>query len=315
MTASTGSTLKVGSDERVASSDLIAFAQKLSGQDASGELQEQRFRRFGEGVGSQVWAELEIIQIEGTGTSVRVSILRGRSKRGAKIAEYEEVRLQDVDRPQHGKQDEKPEKPSNVATKNAPRSADQTTADIRRQQIVEGACEVISQKGYAEASVREIAEAAGVSIPSLYQYVKSKEDILFLITKGCMQRLFEEFRETIGAALSADAKIEKAIGDYLSYISDNRRYINLVYRETRSLSRENRERIFEIERALMKEWEEIIRSGVHAGEFNKVDPVLASNILYFSCSIWSLRHWAINGFGEAKVRKALTQILLDGLRN
>ena len=129
-----------------------------------------------------------------------------------------------------------------------------------------------------------------------------------------MQRLFEEFRETIGAALSADEKIEKAITDYLAYISDNRRYINLVYRETRSLSPENRARIFDIERALMKEWEKIIQSGTRSGAFRPIDPTLASNILYFACSVWALRHWAIGSHGEAEVREALTVVLLNGLR-
>ena len=319
MTKPRNKILKVGRSEPIASSDLITFAQSHLDAEGLGDLREQRFRRFGDAAGAQVWVESETMPLDGEGTLTRLSIQRGDT-RGAKsgctkIAEYEEVRAADSNLLQSSAM----EAEGSVATarKAEPAKHDsnaQSTADIRRSQIVEGACEVISRKGYAEASVREIADAAGVSIPSLYQYVKSKEDILFLITEGCMQRLFDEFNETIGAALSADAKIEKAIADYLAYISDNRRYINLVYRETRSLSPENRERIFNIERALMKEWEGIVRNGIRSGAFRRVDPAVASNILYFACSVWALRHWALGDYGEEKVRDVLIDLMLDGLR-
>jgi AcrR family transcriptional regulator len=312
MVGKISTTLKVPKDQIVSSIDLMEFARQIAGADASGEILEQRFRRFEDGNGGQIWAEQDAVDIGRGNTLIRVTLLRGSSRTArrslTRIAEFEQTYGKARTEPE-GKPAAKPEAANPPPTLEAG-----STSDIRRRQIVEGACEVISRKGYADASVREIAEAAGVSIPSLYQYVKSKEDILFLITEGCMQRLFDQFRETIGAALTADAKIEKAIADYLAYISDNRRYINLVYRETRSLSPENRERIFEIERALMREWEQIIRSGTRGGEFRKIDPFLTSNILYFACSIWSLRHWAIGDFGEDNIREVLTTIMLDGLR-
>lgn len=318
MTTPTAATLKVNPDQPVASSDLISFAAQLAEADDEGELQEQRFRRFGDGSGAHVWAQVEVITRSIAGSITRVEILRGGARRSrssaTKIAEFEVSRLAGNNCADAGPRDDPIAPAVEREAAAVPAGADQSTADIRRRQIVEGACEVISRKGYADASVREIAEAAGVSIPGLYQYVKSKEDILFLITEGCMQRLFDEFRDTIGAALSADQKIEKAIADYLAYISDNRRYINLVYRETRSLSPDNRARIFDIERALMQEWEKIVRAGTKSGAFRRIDPALASNVLYFACSVWALRHWAIGTQGEAAVRKALTTILLDGLR-
>lgn len=317
MSAAKSPGLQVGADQPLASADLIAFARQHAATAAGGDVLEQRFRRLCDGSGAEVWLETEVMPTADGGALTRLSILRGTSRRAKrsirKIAEYEELRAGgEAPPPVSATVDDATDAPRASAESGA--SSSLKTADIRRRQIVDGACDVISRKGYAEASVREIAEAAGVSIPSLYQYVKSKEDILFLLTEGCMQRLFNEFQKTIGSAISADAKIEKAIEDYLAYISDNRRYINLVYRETRSLSAENRDRIFDIERALMKEWETIVRAGKQAGAFRDIDPILASNILYFACSVWALRHWAISDFSEQETRAALTALLLDGLR-
>ena len=184
---------------------------------------------------------------------------------------------------------------------------------VDRRQIFEGACEVISRKGFGDASVREIAKAAGVSVPSLYQYVTNKEDILYMITDECMREIFSAFRSNMQAAMQADKKMEQAIADYIAYISKNRRYINLVYRETRSLSDENRAKIFELERTMMAEWAAIFDSGVDAGLFRPMNATLVANIFYFSCSVWALRYWAVGDHDEAEVRQALTDILMRGI--
>ena len=188
-----------------------------------------------------------------------------------------------------------------------------STAEQRRRQIFKGACEVIIRKGYANASIREIAAAADLSIPALYQYVKSKEDILFMITSGCMEEIFHSFRDGLSADGSATEKMSAAVENYVRYIGQNRKYINLVYRETRSLSPDNREKIFAIERDFTALWEEIIRSGRESGEFEVENTDLAANLAYFMCTAWALRHWNIGRYTEDEVRDLLARFILRGL--
>ena len=55
----------------------------------------------------------------------------------------------------------------------------QETYDERRSQIIDGALEVFSTKGFSAASNRDIARAAGINSPGLiYHYFASKEDLL-----------------------------------------------------------------------------------------------------------------------------------------
>ncbi|MGI9275541.1 MAG: TetR/AcrR family transcriptional regulator, partial [Endozoicomonas sp.] len=48
-------------------------------------------------------------------------------------------------------------------------SLPETVADKRRQQIFRGACDVISRKGFGSATMREIAKAADITIPTMYK--------------------------------------------------------------------------------------------------------------------------------------------------
>lgn len=59
------------------------------------------------------------------------------------------------------------------------RQKDDETYDERRRQIMDGALDVFSRKGFEKATNREIAEAAGIGSPGLiYHYFKDKADLL-----------------------------------------------------------------------------------------------------------------------------------------
>lgn len=52
------------------------------------------------------------------------------------------------------------------------------SAEQRRAQILDGALRVFSTKGFAEASIKDIAAAAGIASPGLiYHYFKDKDDV------------------------------------------------------------------------------------------------------------------------------------------
>ncbi len=48
-----------------------------------------------------------------------------------------------------------------------------------RAKIIEASIDLITQKGYKDASLREIAKLAGVSNPTIYNYFPSKERLLY----------------------------------------------------------------------------------------------------------------------------------------
>lgn len=55
----------------------------------------------------------------------------------------------------------------------------QTTHEVRRRQIIDGALRVFSTKGFVAATNKDIAEAAGIKSPALiYHYFASKEALL-----------------------------------------------------------------------------------------------------------------------------------------
>lgn len=188
-----------------------------------------------------------------------------------------------------------------------------TLSERRRKQIFEGACEVISKKGYGDASIRAIAQAAELPASTMYEYIDSKEDILFMITSECMKELFRYFHGQLVSGGTARERLNNAIGAYVGYIGKNRKYINLVYRETRALNKTNRQKIFGIEKEFMKLWEEIFSYGNETGEFSVKNTDLTANMAYFFCTIWSLRYWSIGGYSEEEITESLINFIDSGV--
>jgi len=62
--------------------------------------------------------------------------------------------------------------------------------DIVRLKIIEAALKVFSEKGHHDSKMDEIAKEAGLSKPTLYTYVESKEDLLKAISESS-QKLTE----------------------------------------------------------------------------------------------------------------------------
>jgi len=48
----------------------------------------------------------------------------------------------------------------------------------KQRQIVDGSCRLFFKKGYHPTTIREIANASGMSMGQLYHYISSKDDVL-----------------------------------------------------------------------------------------------------------------------------------------
>jgi len=67
----------------------------------------------------------------------------------------------------------------------------QNKTEIRKQQILDTATKVFSQRGFNEATISEIAKEAKISEASIYEYFSTKEGLLFSIPTQSSQQLFD----------------------------------------------------------------------------------------------------------------------------
>ncbi|MBU2552104.1 MAG: TetR/AcrR family transcriptional regulator [Proteobacteria bacterium] len=118
---------------------------------------------------------------------------------------------------------------------NAP-SAENTTGDEdKRLKILAAAEEVMSQKGFVDATVSEIAGRAGVVDSVIYQYFQGKEDLLFSIPGERLKVALTLLEEDLKGIRDPESRLRKMMWGYLAYYDAKPEYGRIVLIECRSI--------------------------------------------------------------------------------
>ena len=171
---------------------------------------------------------------------------------------------------------------------------DSALVEDKRRKIVEASVDLFIRKGYHPTTTREIARAAGVSIGSLYEYVQSKEDVLYLVCDAIHHEMETRLREEIGEGKAALEILEDAIRGYLQVCDKMQDSILLIYRETASLDHESQRYVLQNEERIAQIFSEILSQGVVDGSFRfegaQALALMAHNIVVLG-HMWAFRRW------------------------
>ncbi len=85
-----------------------------------------------------------------------------------------------------------------------------TAASARRQQVIKAAIGVFLRYGYARTTMRDIAQAAGLTRPTLYQSFADKEVLFRAVVEAMAIEMFSTIREGLADRFGLEAKLRFA---------------------------------------------------------------------------------------------------------
>src|SRR5689334_22860004 len=100
-------------------------------------------------------------------------------------------------------------------------SAVGSRADAQRQRILAGAVAVFSRRGYRAASMNEVAEQVGLRKPTLYHYVKTKQDLLVAVYEEVLDESLTRARRIVAEAPDTRAAVRELIVDRAAYTCEH----------------------------------------------------------------------------------------------
>lgn len=105
------------------------------------------------------------------------------------------------------------------------------TRDQRRDLIERAAEEVFAERGYHGASMGQIAAAAGISKPVIYDHFSSKRDLHVKLLEKTRDRLFEIQIEGM-AGETWEERFRSALEAYFEYVELHPYASRMLFRET-----------------------------------------------------------------------------------
>ena len=164
----------------------------------------------------------------------------------------------------------------------------------RHRQIVDGAVQLFIKQGFHKTTTRQIARAAGFSIGSLYEYIASKEDILYLVCDAIHAEVERGVSQAMDRASGGQNPLAEVIREYFLVCNRMSDHILLIYQETQSLPPRWRKEVLENEVRITGIFMEVLEHLISSGDLPRISErsmELAAHNISVLGHMWTFRRW------------------------
>lgn len=182
----------------------------------------------------------------------------------------------------------------------------------RWDDVVAAAAKVFRARGFAAASLDEIAGSLGMSKGSLYNYVSSKEELLEAVVGPPAEELLSTLRRLASTDLPPSEKVRRVTRTHVAVLERTYDFAAVYLHEVAG-------------RGLGEEWaakdheyvsliEGVLRSGVDGGDFDPDTNIRISAMALIGALNWLTRWWHVDGpISGSTIADHISDMFLAGL--
>src|ERR1700691_1520765 len=155
-------------------------------------------------------------------------------------------------------------------------------SEFRCSEILSAARKVIATRGYNDATVDEIAAAAGIAKGTVYLYLSSKKDIYLAALKQGLTELVDRTRTNMHSAIGIQARLRAFVRTRIEYSEANRDFFKIYHSEFGTLTNAPKcdSEFQKLYLQQAKELEKVLQSAMDSGEIRRVRSDFAAFIIY-----------------------------------
>lgn len=193
---------------------------------------------------------------------------------------------------------------------------DERLVEIRRDQMIKGAVSLFKEKGFHRTTTREIASSSGFSIGTLYEYIRKKEDVLYLVCDSIYDQVRDRMKQDIETESGGVENLKHAIRAYFKVMDEMQDEVLVMYQEAKSLTKDALPYVLKKELEMVEMIQTVLRNCVASGdlELSETEITLLSHNLFVQGQMWGFRRWALRKlFTLEEYTEWQIQLLFNGL--
>jgi TetR/AcrR family transcriptional regulator, cholesterol catabolism regulator len=193
---------------------------------------------------------------------------------------------------------------------------DERLVQRRRDQMIKGAVSLFKEKGFHRTTTREIAKAAGFSIGTLYEYIRTKEDVLYLVCDSIYDHVSERLQQDLEDKQGTLNSLRHGVADYFRVIDELQDEVLVMYQEAKSLTKDALPYVLKKENEMAAMFERLITLCVENGELNLTQSQvkILSHTIIVEGQMWSFRRWSLQKlFSLEEYIELQTEYLFSGI--
>ena len=168
-------------------------------------------------------------------------------------------------------------------------AANTSSGETTERTIREAAVKAIAKHGFEAASLREIAKEVGIRAPSLYNYITSKEQLLYELMKDPLTSMLAEYRALVKEVDDPAQKLRIFVQVHLNFHLHSRLDVFIGNMELRSLSANHFRTIVNLREEYARVLQGIVEEGVKSGVFDAAEPRAVTLVMLGMLS--GVCHW------------------------
>jgi AcrR family transcriptional regulator len=186
----------------------------------------------------------------------------------------------------------------------------------RIDDLITVAARLFHERGYDATSMQEIADEMGILKGSLYHYVATKEDLLWMIVQSPLQELLDDVEGALSdKSTPVSARIRRAVTIHCESFDRHHPHMSVITREYgETLSPALREQISAMRAEYYTAWKKAIAAGQRSGDLRSdIDSGIATEAILGMVN-WMFRWYKPGGrLTAAKVADQFAEVLERGL--
>jgi len=163
----------------------------------------------------------------------------------------------------------------------------------RRAVLIDAAVKVFKEKGFHQSTVRDIGRAAQMTQGSIYNYVESKDDILYLVCDRIVSEYQEHTRKALEISADPERRVRSAIRAVCEVMYQHQDEILLIYQDSHLLDSKSRRVILARVEEFVAMFETILRDAARDLRVPLPDAHFSANVLTFLPTMIALRRWSL----------------------
>lgn len=184
----------------------------------------------------------------------------------------------------------------------------------KREKILSEAAKLFREKGFGGSSMRDLAEKVGIEAASMYNHIRSKDEILEEICFSVGRKYDEQLTEIEKQPCSFSEKIESLIAFHVKMIIENGDAVSVLNNDWKFL---NSKKLVEF-KAMRNEYEKhlasLITAGIEEGSFKPVNVSVALFTILSSLRWVELWYKPSRGVTKEDLAKDISAILMNGIK-
>jgi len=184
----------------------------------------------------------------------------------------------------------------------------------KKELILRRAASMFREKGFAATSMRDLAEMVGIEAASLYNHIRSKNEILEAICFD-VANIFNTHIDGVEAGVQPSIqKIESLLRFHIRQMIENYEEVIVSDREWKHLAEPYLSNFQAQRRNYRKKFAAIIEKGIARQEIRKIDAPTAVLIMLHAVSGIESWHRSKSRISAQELEDNMVMIMIDGLR-